>query len=182
MSNPKTLLNHRSGEAVDGTWRLDPARSSIEFRTAHFWGLITVTGHFEVYEGQLDMSVDPAIELTVDANSVQTGNRKRDRHLRSADFFDAVNHPRMRFVSDSVELLADTLSVRGRLSARGASIPLELQAQVGRVDGELQFEATTVAPHRELGMSWSPLRMISPRSELRIRAHLTPALEMDRAA
>lgn len=182
MSDPKTLLNPRSSETINGAWRLDPERSSLEFRTPHFWGLITVTGRFDVYEGKLDLSADPAIELTVDANSVQTGNRKRDRHLRSADFFDAENHPRMRFVSDSVDLLADTLRVRGRLSARGASIPLEFGAHVGHADGELEFEAATVAPHRELGMTWTPLRMIPPRTELRIRARLTPVLEMSRAA
>jgi polyisoprenoid-binding protein YceI len=94
---------------------------------------------------------------------VQTGNRKRDEHLRSADFFDAENHPRVRFLSDSVDLQGDTLKVRGRLSARGRSIPVELDAQVCTVDGEVEIEAATTAPHRELGMTWSPLGMVPPR-------------------
>jgi hypothetical protein len=60
---------------------------------------------------------------------VQTRNRMRDQHLRSADFFDAESHPHVQFLSDSVVLSDDALEVHGRLSARGRSIPLELKAQ-----------------------------------------------------
>ena len=170
ITNP----NHHSSETIIGSWQLDPQRSSVEFRAGHFWGLATVKGHFDDYHGHLDLSTSPAIELTIDPASVQTGNRKRDRHLRSADFFDADNHPRVLFVSDSVDLHGDTLKVRGQLSARDRSIPLELDAQVRQVDGELEIEAATTAPHRELGMTFSPLGMIRPRSELIVRAHLIP--------
>ena len=169
-----TTSDHRFGQKLSGRWQLDSRRSSVEFRAAKLWGLVTVTGHFDDYEGQLELSANPAIELTIGAASVQTGIRKRDQHLRSADFFDAENHPRVRFVSESVDLHDDTLNVRGRLSARGRSIPLELEAQVRQVDGELEIEAATTAQHRELGMTWSPLGMIPPRSELFVKAHLVP--------
>ena len=162
------------GETISGTWRLDPLRSSVEFRVGHFWGLATVSGSFDEYGGQLDLSAAPAIELTLDAASVQTGNRKRDQHLRSPDFFDAGNYPRVRFLSDAVELHGDTLKVRGSLSARDRSIPLELDAQLRQIDGELEIEAITTAQHRELGMTWSPLGMIPPRSQLLVKAHLIP--------
>jgi YceI-like domain len=78
-----------------------------------------VKGHFEEYQGRLGLSADPAIELTVDAASIQTGNRKRDQNLRSADFFAVEHHPRVQFESDLVELRGDTMRVRGRLAARG---------------------------------------------------------------
>jgi polyisoprenoid-binding protein YceI len=167
-----TTSNHRSGQALSGRWRLDSQRSRLEFRARKLWGLVTVKGRFKDYEGQLELGATPALELTIDAASLHTGIRKRDRHLRSADFFDVENHPRVRFVSDSVDPHDDMLRVRGRLSARGRSIPLELDAQVRRIDGELEIEAGTVAPHRELGMTWSPLGMVRPRSELLVRAHL----------
>jgi len=112
------------------------------------WGLLTVKGHFADYEGRLDLSATPAIEVTIAAASVQTGNRKRDQHLRSADFLDAENHPRVRFVSDSVDLLGHTLTARGRLFARDQAIPLEVNALVREVDGELEIEAATAVPHR----------------------------------
>lgn len=171
----KTLTDRRPNETLAGRWQLDPERSSVEFRAGHFWGLLTVKGHFEKYEGRLDLGADPAIELTIDTASVQTGHSKRDKHLRSADFFDAENHPQVRFVSNSGVLRGNALRVRGRLSARGDSIPLELTAQVRPVGGELEIEAATSAPHRELGMTWSPLRMVRAHSELIVNGHLVPA-------
>ena len=172
-----TTNNHRSGETISGSWQLDPQRSSVEFRVGLFWGLATVKGHFDDYHGQLNPSANPAIDLTIDAASLQTGNRRRDRHLRSADFFDTEDHPRVQFVSDSFELQGETLKVQGRLSARGRSIPIELDGQVRHVDGELEIEAATTAAQRELGMRLSLLGMISPRSELLVKAHLVPTAD-----
>jgi polyisoprenoid-binding protein YceI len=175
MSIARTTSNHAPDETILGSWQLDPQRSTIEFRARHFWGLATVKGHFDDYQGRLDLSSDPAIELTIDAASVQTGNPKRDRHLRSADFFDAENHPQLRFLSDSVVQDDDTLRVRGRLFARDQSILLELDAHIRRIGHGLEIEAATTARHVELGMSWSPLRMIPPRSELLVKGYLVPA-------
>ena len=79
-------------ETLVGRWQLDPQRSSVEFRAGHVWGLASVIGHFDDFEGRLDLKADPAIELMINAASVQTGNPKRDRHLRSGDFFDADHH------------------------------------------------------------------------------------------
>jgi polyisoprenoid-binding protein YceI len=170
ITNP----NHHPSKMLSGAWQLDPQRSRVEFRTRHFWGLMTVRGQFGDHHGQLDLSANPAIELSIDAASVQTGNRKRDRHLRSADFFDAENHPRVRFISDSVDVQGDTFKVCGRLSAGDRSIPLELDARVREVDGEVEIEVATIAPHRELGMTYSPLGMIPPHSELSVKARLIP--------
>jgi polyisoprenoid-binding protein YceI len=170
-----SLLNHRFDDTLAGRWQLDPQRSNVTFRTGHFWGLIKVKGHFDDFEGRLDLSAEPAIELNIDAASVQTGNRKRDEHLRSADFFDTENHGMVRFVSNSAVPQGDVLKVRGRLFARDQSIPLELDAMVRVLDGELAIEASISALHRELGMTWSPLGMISARSELVVTGYLTPA-------
>jgi polyisoprenoid-binding protein YceI len=168
----QTPSDHRSDETLVGRWRLDPRRSTVEFSVRLFWGLVTVKGHFEEYQGRLDLSADPAIELTVDAASIQTGNRKRDEHLRSADFFDVEHYPRVQFESDLVELRGDSMRVRGRLSAHGRAIPVELDAQTRRLNGELAIEASTNAPHRELGMTWNRLRMIRPQSKLVVKACL----------
>ena len=77
-----------------GRWRIDPARSSVEFHAQTLWGLATVKGRFERYDGTLDLQQNPAIELTIDAASLNTNLGFRDRHLRSADFFDVVEPPR----------------------------------------------------------------------------------------
>ena len=78
----------------------------------------------------------------------------------------------MQFESDLVELRGDTMRAHGRLSARGRAIPVELDAQTRRLNGELAIEASTNAPHRELGMTWNRLRMIRPQSKLVVKACL----------
>jgi hypothetical protein len=119
MSTTRLSTDTTSAELVTERWRLDPARSSVEFRVPHFWGLVTVKGHFKLYEGTLDLRSEPAVQLTIEADSLDTGIAKRDQHLRSADFFDAAHYPQVRFASDSAVLDGDSLKVRGRLHAAG---------------------------------------------------------------
>src|SRR3954447_18203950 len=162
-----------SAESItDSAWRLDPTRSSVEFHVRHLWGLITVKGHFSAYEGTLDLSAEPTVELTIEADSLDTKHAKRDKHLRSADFFDVECHPQVRFVSDGVRLNGDALAVRGRLHPAGQQIPLELHATVREIGGELEIEATTEVDHRELGMTWSPLGLLRAPSKLIVRGRL----------
>jgi polyisoprenoid-binding protein YceI len=155
-----------------GRWRIDPARSSVEFHTRTLWGLATVKGHFERYDGSLDLQRSPAIELTIDAASLNTKNSFRDRHLRSADFLDVENHPEVSFVSDSATLDGERLKIRGRLYAAGKSVPLELDARLRRVGDELEVDARTYADHRTLGMSHGILGMIPTPSELIVHGRL----------
>jgi polyisoprenoid-binding protein YceI len=78
----------------------------------------------------------------------------------------------VRFVSDSASLDGEMLHVRGQLHAAGRQIPLELDATVREVDGELEIEAVTEADHRELGMNWSPLGILRAPSKLIVRGRL----------
>lgn len=111
-------------------------------------------------------------QLTGTVEIEKTRWRIRDKHLRSADFFDVEDHPMVRFVSDSAELQGKRLKVRGELHARGDSIPLELDAQLRRVGDELQVESCTYVDQRKLGMPHSPLGMIRTPSELIVRGRL----------
>jgi polyisoprenoid-binding protein YceI len=163
-------------------WRIDPARSRVEFRTPTFWGMMTVKGRFERYDGTLDLRREPAIELTIEAASLNTKNKLRDKHLRSSDFFDVANHPQVRFVSDSATLDGERLTVSGRLYAAGTSVPLDVDARLRRVDGELEVEATVSADQFELGMSHGMLGMIRTPSELTVRGRLVSAADSPAAA
>jgi polyisoprenoid-binding protein YceI len=158
---------------IDTTrWQIDPARSSVEFHVKNLFGMMTVKGRFSRYHGTLDLSAQPAIELTIEADSVDTANEKRDSHMRSVDFFDAEQHPCVRFVSESATLDGERLHVRGRLQARGSSIPLELDATLRRVGDDLAVEALTAAEHRQLGMTWNKLSMIGTVSKLMVTGRL----------
>ena len=61
----------------------------------------------------------------------------------------------------------------GEYSVHHLEIPLEIDARINQVDGELEIEATTNAPHREPGMTWNPLRIIRPHSRLLVKGRLT---------
>jgi len=172
MSTIPSIPPAGAASISDGAWRRDPTRSSVEFHVRHFWGLITVKGHFSAYEGTLDLSATPAVELAIQADSLDTRHAKRNKHLRSHDFFDVERHPQVRFVSDNVQLDGDALSVRGQLHAAGQQVPLELVASVREIDGELEIQATTEADHRELGMTWSPLGLLRAPSKLIVRGRL----------
>ena len=158
-----------------GAWRLDPDHSSVEFHVRHFYGLMTVKGRFDRYAGTLDLHARPAVTLTIEADSLETKNKKRDEHLRSKDFFDVEHHPEVSFVSDTATVHGDVLRVSGKLHATGKAVPLELDARLTQVDGHPHIEATTSADHRELGMTWSPLGILRAPSKLIVRGRLIPA-------
>lgn len=160
---------------TSGTWRLDPAASSVEFHVRHFYGLMTVKGHFARYDGTLDLRARPAVTLTIEADSLDTKQAKRDKHLRAKDFFDVEQHPEVRFVSTTATLDGDVLRVSGQLDAGGSAVPLQLDARVTEVDGQPHIEATTPVDHRELGMTWSPLGILRSPSTLLVRGRLIPA-------
>jgi polyisoprenoid-binding protein YceI len=158
---------------ASGTWILDPERSSVEFRAPLLFGVIgTVKGGFDLYRGTLDMDARPAIELTINADSIDTGNEKRDTHLRSADFFDADAHPEVRFESESASLDGEKLHVHGTLRAAGASTPLDVVATVRPVGEEFEIEASAKVDQRELGMTYSPLGTLRPPARLTVRGRL----------
>ena len=136
---------------------------------------MTVKGRFARYDGTLDLQREPAIDLTLESASLDTKNKKRDKHLRSADFFDVDNNPQVRFVSDSVTVDGERLKVRGRLLAAGQSVPLEFDANLRRVGDELEVDARTEVDQRELGMTHSPLGMIKVPSELIVHGRLRAA-------
>ena len=135
---------------------------------------MTVKGRFERYDGTLDLRLEPAIELTIDATSLNTGNAARDKHLRSSDFFDVENHPQVRFVSETAELDGERLRVSGGLYAAGTSTPRSswtLRSGKTATSSKV-LDARTYTDHRRLGMSSGMLGMIRSPSELIVHGRL----------
>jgi polyisoprenoid-binding protein YceI len=88
-----------------GTWKVDPAHSSVGFEVKHMM-IATVRGHFREFEGTIEAAEDPSDSRaygSVKTGSIDTGNEDRDNHLRSADFFDAEHYPEARFESTHLE-------------------------------------------------------------------------------
>jgi polyisoprenoid-binding protein YceI len=159
--------------AASTRWTVDREKTSVDFTVKTFWGLMTVRGRFSRFEGSYEMGPHgPRIELTVGACSLDTANRKRDEHLRSADFFDVEQHPEVRFTSTRVCPAGDGMEVEGVLEAAGRVVPLELFTTVHQVGEARQVEATTTVDHALLGMSSGPLGMIRRPATLRVKARL----------
>ena len=115
-----------------GTWTLDPAHSVVGFSVKHM-GIATVRGTFDAFEGALVVDGDLAsarISAVVEATSVNTREEQRDAHLRSADFFDAENHPKITFASTAVAVTGDGFTVTGDLTMAGQTHPVELSAEI----------------------------------------------------
>ena len=148
--------------------------TSVDFAVKTFWGLTTVRGQFDRFDGSYEVGPDGTkIELTIDADSIDTGNRTRDRHLRSTDFFDVAEHPQVRFTSTRVHHAGDgLLRIAGSLEAAGKVVPLEFDATARQVDDAFEVEATTTVDQRQLGMSSGQLGMIRGPATLHIKARL----------
>jgi polyisoprenoid-binding protein YceI len=173
----QTTTNHGEGAAVATAWRLDPTDSSAEFRVPHFWGLLKVKGRFDHLDGRLDTDHDGprSVELTIDAASVSTRNRRRDQHLRSADFFDVDRHPELRFRSTAIRAGSDgSLRVDGELMAAGSRVALALEPTVEQTADRLVIDARTTIDQRQLGITWSPLGMTRAPVTVHVHAVLRP--------
>lgn len=147
-----------------GTWTIDPAHSTVGFAVKHM-GVSTVRGEFREFAGTIEISEDlgsSRVNGTVKVASVDTGQEQRDDHLRSADFFDAENHPELRFESKRIEAIDDeTVRIAGELEVNGITREIELQAEVlGTGEGasgeeRLGLEVTGQLSRRDYGMRFN---------------------------
>jgi polyisoprenoid-binding protein YceI len=125
------LLVPASGRAA--TWELDPAHSTIGFAIRHMM-ISTVRGQFRTFTGKATgdpKTPDKAqIEATIDVASIDTGNEKRDGHLKSPDFFDVAQFPTIAFKSKKIVAAgAGKAKVTGDLTLLGVTKAVVLDVE-----------------------------------------------------
>jgi polyisoprenoid-binding protein YceI len=146
-------------------WQVDPVHSHVEFSVRHLM-IATVRGRFATLAGTLtgddDHGDTAAIEITIPAASIDTREPQRDAHLRSADFFDAANHPEIRFRSTRITQPRDAaFAVQGDLTIRGITKPITLTVhRGGRVrdpfgSERVAFSTTAKINRRDFGLNWN---------------------------
>jgi polyisoprenoid-binding protein YceI len=127
-----------------GTWVVDPAHSSVEFSIKHM-GIANVRGHFGEFEGTLEVKeslADSRAYGTVKAASIDTGEAKRDEHLRSPDFFNVEEFADIEFESTRVEAIDDeSTRVHGNLTMHGVTKEICL---------DVRFQGTETDPWDKL--------------------------------
>ena len=147
------------------TWAIDPAHAELGFAVRHLM-LSTVRGRFGAVSGTITVDEnDPRsakVDVTVDVASIDTRQEMRDNHLRSADFFDAANHPTMHFVSKRIEGdVTKTFKVIGDLTIRGTTREIALDVTFeGRAkdpwgNDRAGFSASGKLNRHDFGLNWN---------------------------
>ncbi|HWF55502.1 MAG TPA: YceI family protein [Solirubrobacteraceae bacterium] len=153
----------------EGTWRVDPTASTLTFSARGTFGLIPVKGTFQAYEGELDIhGADVHGELRIQAETLSTKNKKRDTHLRSADFFHVAEHPTVTFSLLELTPSADGgLQLNGALKIRENQLALQAPVTATRLgDDRLQLETNVSVDRAAAGVGWSKMGMIQGKAHL----------------
>jgi polyisoprenoid-binding protein YceI len=146
-------------------WNIDPTHSEIGFKVKHMM-FTNVSGKFDKYEGTFltdgDNFDNAEINFAADVASINTGNTDRDNHLRSADFFDADNHPKLTFKSSSVTKTADNdYEISGDLSLHGVTKFIRLEAEFGGLmtdpwgNSKAAWSLTGKINRKDYGLNWN---------------------------
>ena len=179
------------------TWKIDPGHSEVNFRVKHLL-VSTVRGHFDNFNASIETSKedfsDAKIKFEADVNSINTKNEQRDTHLKSADFFDAENHPKMTFESTSVKVISDhEMKVKGTLTLRGVTKEITLDVIFNGIVsgfGDVKvagFEVSAKLNRFDYGLKWNTLTeaggvVVSNEVKIEILAEFNKANEAVKAA
>jgi len=149
---------------VPGSYALDQTHSYVSFSARHLM-VTKVRGRFPVTSGHLVIAEDPAqssVEATIDVSAVESGDPKRDEHLRSADFFHAEQYPTVSFRSTGVEDHGNgEFTLVGDLTVRDTTRPVTLQGEfLGSQaspwgDTRIGFSAETEVSRKDWGLEWN---------------------------
>ena len=155
-----------------GNWTLDPAKTTVGFRTRVF-RVLPVKGTARALSGEAQITADGDTKgtLVIDAGSFDTKNKKRDEHLRSADFFDVSTYPTIAFTADDVRSIGPgCLDVHGLLTVHGRSERVNLKADVSGGDSSVSVATEFEIDRSLFGLTWAKLGS-SLRNRVSIHAH-----------
>jgi polyisoprenoid-binding protein YceI len=146
-----------------GTWEIDPGHTDLAFVGRHFM-LTKVRGRFTGVTGSVVMAEDledSRVDVTIDMATVESGNRVRDEHIRSAELFDVETYPEATFRSTTVEWKGTRGTVHGDLTIHGVTrnVPLEVSFEGHARDpwggDRAIFSARTKVDREDFGVTWN---------------------------
>jgi polyisoprenoid-binding protein YceI len=146
-------------------WTIDPSHSKIGFKVKHLM-IANVTGTFREFEGQVTTTGDDfstaEISFSMNSASVDTEIADRDAHLKSADFFDVENHPKITFAGSGLKDLGDDMyDLTGDLTIKGVSHPVTLSVEYGGIMADpwgnvkAGFSITGKIKRKDWGLNWN---------------------------
>ena len=147
-----------------GTYGLDMSHTQVGFSVKHMM-VSKVKGKFDFYEGAIEFDEKTMqfkkLMATIDADSVNTDNDRRDTHLRSADFFDVANHPQITFEMTGYKGNAEGGKMDGKLTIRGVTKPVTLDVEMGGLITDFQgkqrlgFSLEGKVNRHDFGLEWN---------------------------
>ncbi len=161
MTTLETLLNDPD---LAGVWNLVPDRSTVTFRIRNMWGLLNVKGRFTEFSGDGQLTGKGAVfgRLDIRAASLDTGIARRDKHLRSADFFDVERFGEISVVVTAVHpTKGKAADLRAAFTIKGITAPLPLSATITELeDGSIRIAGTTKVDRTQFDLGWNRLGMM----------------------
>ena len=150
--------------AFAADYSIDPDHTSVSFKIHHL--LSYVEGRFRKFEGSFVYDPDkPEIwkaQATIQAASIDTNVEPRDKHLRSADFFDVEQYPTITFVSTGAsDATATSAKLNGLLTIHGVEKPVVLDLEIHGVAKDpwgnvrSSFTATVTIDRKDFGLLWN---------------------------
>ena len=113
-------------------WAIDPTHTEIGFKVKHMM-FTNVSGKFTTYDATITTEEDnfenATIEFSADINSINTNNADRDNHLKSGDFFDVENHPKLTFKATAFTKKGDDYELTGDLTLKGITKSVKLETE-----------------------------------------------------
>ena len=165
MTTLETLL---SDPDTAGVWNLVSDQSTISFKIRNMWGLINVKGRFTDFSGDGQITGKGAIFGRVDIQvaSLHTGIRKRDEHLRSADFFDAERFPEISVVVTALEPTAgNAADLRATFTIKGVTARCRCRSGPPcSTTASVRVSAKTEVDRAQFDLGWNRLGMIGERA------------------
>lgn len=149
-------------------WKVDGVHSSVYFKVSHM--VVTKQkGDFKSFDGTISFDgkdySKASVEFTVDVNSVNTDNENRDKHLKSADFFEAEKFPTITFKSTKVaQVSGNKFTITGNMTMKGVTKEVTFDAEfngVSKLPTEMGggtkagFSATAKINRQDFGLTWS---------------------------
>jgi polyisoprenoid-binding protein YceI len=141
--------------ALSGRWLVDPHASHARFVAGTLAGLIKTPGRFRSLSGHLVVGkVHAAGALVIDPSSIDTGNRMRDRHLRSRGFFHVKRHPQLRYEAHSISSQdPGRARIDGELIVADTRTPLPLDVELHALaEGVVELTCHTEVDRVALGI------------------------------
>lgn len=146
-------------------WSIDTMHSEVQFKVKHLV-ISTVTGTFKIFEGRAEANGDSfdgsKVSFSLDANSIDTNVADRDAHLKSDDFFNTTQFPKINFANGVLKNTGgDKYVLNGDLTIRDITKPISLGVELGgvAVDGYGQtkagFEVTGAISRQAYGLKWN---------------------------